>query len=80
MDEKSPEQGAQEEIKELVLTVKLYPTGKIDVTGPIANEMLCLFLLEKGKDIIKAYAAKLELENRPKIVKGGMLNFARKRF
>ena len=81
MEEKSPEQGAQEEVKEVVLSIKIYPTGKIDVSGPIANEMLCMFLLEKAKDIIKAYIAKLEFENRPKIEKPhGIMGFARGRF
>ena len=63
-----------EEIK-LIIVAK--PDGKIDVTGPIMNEMLCFYLLEKAKDIIKSFNIQ---RAQPKIVPAnhGIMNFARR--
>lgn len=40
----------------LTITATADVSGKvaIDVTGPVDNEMLALWLIEKGKDAIKA--------------------------
>lgn len=32
-------------------------TGQIGVNGPIQNEMICLYMLEKAKDAVKVFVA-----------------------
>ena len=58
------------------ITIILYQDGELRVNGPLENEPLALWMIEKAKDAIKrAHMPK------PKImpVKGNMLNFARKK-
>jgi hypothetical protein len=63
------------EKKDIVLTITLNDEG-IRVDGPIKNEPIALFMLEKAKDVIKAHNI---MANQPKIQKpGGILNFARR--
>ena len=51
------------EPKEVILTITLSTEG-VGVNGPITNEPLALWLIEKAKDIIKAHNI---LANQPKI-------------
>ena len=51
-------------------------TGEIAIDGPIKNEMLCLWLLEKSKDICKAFSQKKPSELIPP--RGGMMDFVRR--
>lgn len=37
------------------LVIHLFPDGRVNVTGPIANKPICYWLLEEAKDLIKAY-------------------------
>lgn len=64
----------------VVLTIEFTSEGKFHVTGPLTNEMLCFYMLEKGKDIIKAQNLKIAYEqSQSKIQKpGGLINFARR--
>ena len=66
----------------ITLAIEFTKEGKINVNGPITNEMLCYFLLEKAKDIIKGHNLKLAIEERQRVMpaKGGIMNFARRRF
>jgi hypothetical protein len=45
----------KEEPKDFLVTITLKKDGKIEVTAPLHNEPMCLFALEKAKDIIKDY-------------------------
>jgi hypothetical protein len=43
-------------VEKAVLTITFDPaTGRIDVTGPIANEPFALWLVDKAKDSIKEF-------------------------
>ena len=66
------------EVKEMVLSITLTKEGGVRVDGPIKDEMLCLWLLDKAKDTIKAFNIKVAMANQPRIAKPSILNFARK--
>jgi len=51
----------------VVLTITLHETGKVEVNGPLANEPLMFWLLEKAKDVTKAHNLRLAVENKSKI-------------
>lgn len=51
--------------KEIILTIKVVQND-LKVEGPINNEPLALWMLEKAKDIIKAHNI---MANQPKIEK-----------
>ena len=51
----------------VVLTITLHETGKVEVSGPLANEPLMFWLMEKAKDVTKAHNLRLAMENRPKV-------------
>lgn len=53
--------------REVILTITLSQDGKVLVNGPIANEPLALWMLDKAKDIIKAHNIKLMLKEKPLI-------------
>jgi len=79
MSEKvTPDNGKEPpKLNDIVLAITLTPDGQVKVTGPINNEPLAFWLLEKSKDIIKGYNFQ---QSQPKIQKpGGMMNFARNR-
>jgi len=78
-EEIKPQEETQEAPKSVYLQIEFTNEGKINVNGPIANEMLCYFLLEKAKDIIKGHNLRLIMEEKSKVVKpsGGIMNFAR---
>lgn len=61
--------------KEVTLTIVLDEKGQVNVNGPLKNEAICIWLLEKAKDTIKAF----NMQNPSKIVKpqGGIMNFVR---
>jgi len=82
MEEKLPLEPTSEIPESVSLTIEFTKEGKINVHGPVTNEMLCYYLLEKGKDIVKGHNLRLMMEEKSRItpVKGGILNFARKRF
>lgn len=72
---KRPEEG-----QDIVLTIIITPEGKVNVNGPITNEPLSFWLLDKAKDIIKAYNIQQMMINRPIVQpKGGIMNFIRGR-
>ena len=61
------------------LMIELMEDGyNIKVGGIIMDERIAFFLLEKAKDVIKAYNLR---QRQPNIVqpKGGIMNFARRR-
>lgn len=65
------------------LVIEWTKDGKINVSGPITNEMLSFYLLERAKDIIKAHNLQLAFKaNQSKIVPAhGIVDFVRgKRF
>ena len=64
MPEKSEE---KQENKECILTIKLTEEGKVLVSGPLENEPLCVWLLDKAKDIIKADNLRKAIERKPKV-------------
>jgi hypothetical protein len=39
-------------------------TGQIGVNGPIQNEMISFYMLEKAKDAVKAFTAQQRQDNR----------------
>jgi hypothetical protein len=62
------------------LRIKFSPDGQISLNGHLENEILCIYILEKAKDIVKGYNLQQKL-NAQKIVKPhGMMNFARNVF
>lgn len=74
----------KKEKKDIVLTITLNTKNQILVSGPgsmqMYDEPMCLYLLEKAKDTIKATNLRA---SQPKIAtpqQGGIMNFARKRF
>ena len=65
---------SEEEQKSIVLTITLDGNG-INVSGPIKNEPIALWLLEKAKDIVKASNIQ---DQQPKIQPArGIMNFVR---
>ena len=65
-----------EEVKEMVLTITIKQDGNVSVNGPLFQKPICLYMLELAKDVVKLY-------NPNKVIvpqKGGIFNFARKRF
>jgi len=63
--------------KDVVLTITLNKDG-IGVIGPINNEPIALYLLEKAKDIVKAHNL---MAGQPKIQPAnGIMGFVRNRF
>ena len=66
------------EKQDCVLIIKLTDEGKVLISGPLDNEPLCFWLLEKTKDIIKGHNLKKALDNRPKITPAHrIINFIR---
>ena len=64
-----------ERYKDIVLTITLNSDG-VNVSGPIRNEPIALWMLEKAKDTIKAHNL---LESQPKVQPaGGIMNFAKR--
>jgi hypothetical protein len=61
----------------LVLQITLDENGFKVVGEVVKNEPMALYMIEKAKDVIKAYHVK---QNTPVIQKGGMMNFARRIF
>lgn len=67
----------------VTLVIEFKSDGKINVNGPITNEMLSFFMLEKAKDIIKAHNIGLAIKERQSKIQpvhGGIMNFARRKF
>ena len=64
----------------VVLTIEFKQTGQILVNGPITNEMLSFYMLEKAKDIVKGHNLKLAMQEAQKKVTptGGIIDFVRK--
>jgi len=73
-----------EEKQDTILKITLNEKGGIRVDGPITNEMLSFYMLEKAKDIIKGHNLQLAIkEKQSKITQpGGIMNFVKggKRF
>lgn len=64
----------KEEKKDILLTITLNNEG-VKVDGPINNEPLSLWLLDKAKDIVKIHNIQ---QNTPKIEKPhGIMGFVR---
>ena len=63
--------------QDIKLTISYKSDGSVGVEGPLQNEPIVFFLLEKAKDTIKMFNLK---NNEPKVVpaKGSMFNFARR--
>jgi hypothetical protein len=73
MDDKNKEQ-SQGESKAIQLVITIDGDG-IRVDGPIRNEPLCIWLLEKAKGVV--YMHNMQ-QNEPKVVRpGGIMNFMR---
>jgi len=71
----------QAEPQEIKLTITLLREGGVKVDGPITNEPIALWLIDKAKDVVKAFNMQQAMNNQPRIAKpGGMMNFARKKF
>jgi len=65
--------------KEISLTIILTEEGHVKVDGPILDEPLSLWMLEKAKDSIKAFNIKRAMDNMPRIQKptNRIINFVR---
>jgi len=65
----------EKKVVEPTIIIKLSKNGDININGPLPNEMLCLYLLEKAKDLVKGYAQALKRtafeESKSKIIKPG---------
>jgi hypothetical protein len=49
----------------LVMTISYdQVTGQVQVAGPINNEMVSLWMLEKAKDAVKLFTAQQAADNR----------------
>ena len=55
------------------LTITWLENGQIKVSGCINNEMVSLFILDKGRDAIKAHCAKLA--EKPMITPARFIGF-----
>jgi hypothetical protein len=55
-----------DEPKDIVLTITLDPNGHLKADGPIQNEPLTFWMLDKAKDTIKAYNMTLAMQERQK--------------
>jgi len=53
-----------DESKDIVLTITLQETGHVKVDGPIQNEPLALWLLNKAEDLIKTHNMTLAMQER----------------
>lgn len=70
----------QEQPKEIKLVIELLPNGGVNVSGILRNEPMALWLLDKAKDVIKAFNIQEQLRNKPVIQKvGGIMDFVRGR-
>ena len=58
-----------EEPKDVVLTITLRDDGHVKVDGPIQNEPLALWMLNKAEDLIKSHNMALAMQERQKIGK-----------
>lgn len=83
MNEEKKDEG-QDIPQSVILTIEFTNEGKFRVDGPITNEMLSFYMLEKAKDIVKTHNLKIAYEeSRSRIQKpGGIMGFVRgdKRF
>jgi len=63
------------------LTIKFTPPSKVEVNGILTEEMICFYMLEKAKDLIKANNLRLMMEQRNKIIpaKHGIIDFIRRK-
>ena len=63
-------------VKKVVLTITADDEG-VKVDGPLKNEAMCFWMLEKAKDTIKMF----NMQQPSKIIKpqGGIMNFVRRR-
>lgn len=41
----------------VTLSIAINETGQLAITGPIENEMLCYYLLEKGRQVVQEHHA-----------------------
>jgi hypothetical protein len=77
-------QEAPVEKKEIKFEVVLSELGSVHVRGPIHNEMLAVWILNKAIDLVKAHNLQLDIAKanaqKPIIETGGIMNFARKHF
>ena len=70
----------QEEKKQLpFINIQLTETEQINVSGSIGDEMMAFYLLEKAKDVIKAFNIRRNMEaNKIVPAKGGIMNFVKR--
>jgi len=65
----------EKKVVEPTFIIKLSKNGDINISGPLPNEMLCLYLLEKAKDLVKGYTQSLKRkafeDSKSKIIKPG---------
>ena len=63
-------------IKDLTFTITMSDDGDIKINGPLSNKPLCLYLLEVGKDLLKAWTPE-----KPKIepARHGLRDFMRRK-
>ena len=67
---------SEAEPKDVVLTITLNKNG-VNVNGPIQNEPLVFWMLEKAKDVVKVFNIQA---NKPLIEKShGIMGFVRNR-
>lgn len=55
-------------MEKLTLTVILEADGRIGVTGPIDNKVLCYGMLELARQAIQAYEPKIQAPNAGKLI------------
>ena len=64
--------------QDVILTITHHSNGCTTITGPIPNEPLCFWMLDKAKDIIKVKNIEEVLKNKPRIAKPhGIMQFVR---
>ena len=64
------------EEKEINFTITMKSDGNVTINGPLSNKPLCLYLLEIGKDLMKAWTP-----DKPKITpaRHGIIDFMRRK-
>lgn len=70
-----PKDAGKEEQKDITLTITFHPDNRPpQVTGPLANKPLCIYMLEVAKDMVKVWRPE-----EPKVKPAGIMDFVRKK-
>lgn len=68
MAELASELNPKEDVEELVMVITLKQDGNVQVSGPLVQKPLCLYMLELAKDVVKLYNPNPKIiQPRPRI-------------